>query len=52
MELDNRCPFCGGKSIGNIPDNFQKINVAELMKSYPKLLWIKFPKSIQSAFTT
>lgn len=34
------------ESVGNIPDNFQKINVAELMKSYPKTFMDKMEKAL------
>ena len=34
------------KSVGNIPDNFQKINVAELMRSYPRSFMDKMEKSL------
>lgn len=34
------------ESVGNIPDNFQKINVAALMKSYPKSFMDKMEKSL------
>ena len=34
------------ESVGNIPDNFQKINVAELMRSYPRSFMDKMEKSL------
>lgn len=34
------------ESVGDIPDNFQKINVAELMRSYPRSFMDKMEKSL------
>ena len=34
------------ESVGNIPDNFQKINVAELMRNYPRSFMDKMEKSL------
>lgn len=38
--------FCEEKSVGKNQDDFQKVNVAELMKSYPKSFMDKMKKAL------